>query len=229
MNRSASSARIGVGPAEPTHAATARRLRPDRQRERADRDHHRVAGADLGELLRAIGRGDVEGRDQLVVGEAVRFGPVTNSLTPRRRVPAPRRELYLGVGREQRRQPVAGRRRGTEVAADRPAVADLGRPHRARRDRQPGQAVAELGDQPRIRDAGPDAQVTVLGSPLDSSGIRVRSRIVARADPVEVELDHQVGAAGDRNRVRVRGFELERLLPAVGLQNLHGASSPMAS
>ena len=54
MNASASVARIGVGPAEPMHVVTARRSVETLEGERADRDHHRVARADLAELLRAV-------------------------------------------------------------------------------------------------------------------------------------------------------------------------------
>ena len=90
-------------------------------------------------LLRAVSRSDVERRDQLVVGEAVSLRP-GHELAHRNPPGAgARRELDLGVGREQRRQPVPGGRRGAEVAADGPAVADLGRPHRAGM-RSPAQA-----------------------------------------------------------------------------------------
>ena len=67
-NASASRARIGVGAGRADAGADAAVLQ--RQRERADRDHHRVARADLGELLRAAGRRDQDRRDQLVRGRA---------------------------------------------------------------------------------------------------------------------------------------------------------------
>ena len=60
-----------------------------------------------------------------------------------RRVP---RTLASSTSRavdEQRRQRVAGRRRGAEVAADRAAVADLRRADRARRLRERGQQLGE--------------------------------------------------------------------------------------
>src|SRR5204863_10099778 len=50
------------------HAAS---LRRDGERERAHRDHHRVARADLRELLWAVGGRDMERRDELVRREAV--------------------------------------------------------------------------------------------------------------------------------------------------------------
>ena len=221
MKRSASLHRIGVGPAEPMHAATPRR---SGQIDSASEQTAITIALRVPILANCCGPSAGAMWKAAISSSSARqfrFGPVTNSPTGIRRVPAARRELDLGIGREQRRQPVPGGRRGAEVAPDRPAVADLGRSHRARRDGQPGQAVAELGDQPRVRDAGPDAQVTVLGPPFGQLGNPREVEDHPRADAVEVELDHQVRAAGDRNRVRMRGLELERLVPAVGLEHLH--------
>ena len=136
------SARIGVGPAEPMHVPT----RPSGhvQRERADRDHHRVARPDLRELLRPARGRHPHRRDQLVVGEHVALGPDDEVVDRHAARPAHRRQFDLRADGVQRRQRVARGRGGSEVPPDRPAVADLRRADRPRRHRQPGQPVAEL-------------------------------------------------------------------------------------
>ena len=63
---------------------------------------------------------------------ALRLTPVTNSPTGTAATRAPS-TFDLGALDEERRQRVAGRRRGPEVAADRAAVADLRRADRPRR------------------------------------------------------------------------------------------------
>ena len=78
----------------------------------------------------------------------LRFGPVMKSSIGMRRVAARRGDLDLGVRRVQRRQRVAGGGGGAEVAADRPAVADLRRADGPRRDRE---ARAARRPAPRSR------------------------------------------------------------------------------
>ena len=72
--------------------------------------------------------------------------------------------------------------------------------------------------------AGADPQATVVGAPVGQLGDPGQVEEHPRADAVEVELDHQVRAARDRHRIRMRGLELERLPPAVGLQHFHVGS-----
>jgi hypothetical protein len=92
----------------------------------------------------------VERRDQLVRLEyvALRAG---DELLDRDPPLAPGgRDLDDRVRGVQGRQGVAGGGGGAEVAADRPAVADLGRADGPRRDRQAGQLRAQLVDRARM-------------------------------------------------------------------------------
>ena len=77
-----------------------------------------------------------------------RFGPVMNSSIGIAPLAARRRDLDRRVRRVQGREGVAGGGGGAEVAADRPAVADLRRADRPRRDRQ---ARAARRPAPRSR------------------------------------------------------------------------------
>src|SRR5207237_10724597 len=54
--------------------------------------------------------------------------------------------------------------------------------------------------------------------------IEVRDR--GRALPVQVDLDHDVGAAGDWDRLRVSRLHLERLGPGRRLEELHHQARP---
>jgi hypothetical protein len=82
---------------------------------------------------------DVNGGDQLVVGERVALRAHEKLRQRQAARPAHARDLDLGPLDEQRRQRVTGGRRGAEVAADRATVADLRRPDRPRRLRERGQ------------------------------------------------------------------------------------------
>src|SRR6185436_18652999 len=94
-------------------------------------------------------------------------------------------------------------------------------PDGAARDRQAGQAVAELRDEARVGHAGSDAQPAVLGRPPRQLPDPREVEDLRRARAVEVELDHQVGPPRDRPRRGVLGLEGERLVPRVGLEDLH--------
>src|SRR5437667_12304215 len=101
--------------------------RVDGQREGADGDDHGVTGADLGELLRPRRRLDQKRRDQLVLAHRVALGP-GEDLADRDSARSRRGgELDFRVRREERRMSVAGRRGGSEVAANRAAVSNLRR------------------------------------------------------------------------------------------------------
>src|SRR5262245_18187008 len=98
--------------------------------ERGDRDHHRVTGTDLAELLRP-GRGrDQDGGYQLVGGQRVLLDAGEEVRGGDRAGAPDRGDLDLGARGQQRRVAVARWRRGAEVAADRAAVADLRRADR---------------------------------------------------------------------------------------------------
>ena len=129
------------GAADPMPVPTRRPTGSQRDRERADRDHHGVAGADLGELLRAGPTGISTAAISSSGSSALRFDAGEEVAPPGRRRAAHRLHLDSGAGGQQRRMRVAGRRRGAEVAADRAAVADLRRADRARGHRQARAAV----------------------------------------------------------------------------------------
>jgi hypothetical protein len=113
---------------------------------------------------------------------------------------------------------------GEEVAADRPAVADLGRADRARRDGQPRQHVAQLRDRARVCDAGADAQHAVVTVVLGQGGHPREVEDRLRAGASEVHLHHHVGPAPQRHGLGVSRLGLEGLLPRGRLQELHPGS-----
>ena len=104
--------------------------------ERADRDDHGVSRSDLHEGLRRAARRDVRGQDELVVGERVPLDADEEVLERHAARAAHARDLDLRALDEERRQRVACGRRGSEIPADRPAVADLRRADGARRLRE---------------------------------------------------------------------------------------------
>ena len=131
---------LAVTAAEPNAARTSPALGVDDDRERADRDHHRVSGADLHEGLR--GRRSASactGRDELVRLERRPLHAEEELVERQGAHAADARELHLGALDEERRQRVAGRRGGAEVAAERAAVPDLRRADGARRLGERGQ------------------------------------------------------------------------------------------
>ena len=89
---------------------------------------------------------------------------------------------------------------------------------------RPGSAVAQLGDRARVGDAGADAQRAVALLPLGQ--LAHAREIEDRLGPLaaEVEVDHHVRAAPQRQGARVGGARLERLAPVLGLQELHAPS-----
>ena len=124
-----------------TRCTCPRARRDSVQRERADRDHHRVARPDLRELLRPAARTGIHtAAISSSVGEHVALRP-DDELLDRHAAATPRTRLHLDLGaaRVQRRQRVTRRRRRSEVPPDRPPVADLRRADRPRRHRQPRQ------------------------------------------------------------------------------------------
>ena len=86
---------------------------------------------------------------------------------------------------------------------------------------RPGQPVAELVDHPGVRHAGAQPEAAVVGRPLGQLGDPVRSSSAAGPLPVEVDLDHHVGAARDRQRAGCSGLDGERLRPGGGPEELH--------
>ena len=193
----------------------------DGQGERTDRDHHRVSGPDLRELLGPAGRLDKKSRDQLIGTHGVLLRACEELVRRHLAGALGRGELDDRFGGEKGRMCVARGRCGAEVAAYSAAVADLRRAHSAGCHRQSGQAVAELIDDARVGVAGADAQAAVVHPPLGQL-LDVR-QVDDRGWPavVEVDLHHQVGPARNRNRLGLRGLHGQRFRPGRGLQELH--------
>ena len=139
--------------------------------ERADRDHHRVARADLHERLRLAARLDEHRDDQLVRLEGVPLHADEELLESDAAHAAHARELDLGVLDEERRERVAGGRGRPEVPADRPAVANLRRADRPRRLGQRRERLGELAaHRLRVGEAGAEPERPVLARPAAQLG-----------------------------------------------------------
>ncbi len=203
------------------HAGTGWAWRPQVKRERADRDHHRVPGADLGELLRPAGERNEHRGDQLVVSQRAALGAQVELLGRDEPRPAHRRGLHDGPGGQQDRVAVPGRRGRAEVAADRAAVADLrgtdgpGGQGQARRD------AADLGDDPGVGQAGAEADLSA--GPLPRGELGDPGQVEQRLRPprVEVDLYHDVGAARDGHRAGNLRLGRDRVGQRPGLQEVH--------
>ena len=182
-------------------------LRPQREAERADRDHHRVARADLGELLRA-GRASASSNAQISSSSAsaVRFGPGDELGDRDAARAARRRDLDRRVGGVERRQAVAGGRGGARgCRRPCPRLRICGEPTVRLAIARPGRRSPSSSMSARVRDAGADAHAPVRRAPSSrSSGTRVRSSTARRPRVAEVQRDHQVGAARERHRVGPR-------------------------
>ena len=187
-----------------------RTARPiDGQARPRDRDDHRVAHADLGVTLPAVEQRHGHGDDQLSGRERRLLDP-DHELADRHRARARGRgDFDGGLERGEHGQAVAGRRARRQVPADRRGVADLRGPDRARRLGQRRQQPGErFGGQLGVGDAGADAQRPCgpVSVQARSSGTRLTDdhrEIVADPAVGLVDLDHQVGAAGEHERVRM--------------------------
>ena len=127
---------------------------------------------------------------------AFRLTPTRNSAERHAPLAPDARDCDLGALDEQRRQRVARRRGGAEVAADRAAVADLRRAHRSRGLGQRGQllrdgAVHRLG----VGEARAEHERAVVA--VEAAQLRHLVQVDQRRRPgaVEVELDEDVRAA----------------------------------
>ena len=63
--------------------------------------------------------------------------------------------------------------------------------------------------------------MTVLPPPDREFGQAGDVHEVPGAAPVEVQVDHQIGSSRDRDRVGMRGLDLEGLGQGAGEQNVH--------
>ena len=179
-------------------------VRVQGEAERRHRDHHRVAGADLRELLRPGDRRQQHRGDQLVRPERARFTPVKKSATGTCRTPRTDSTSTTASAASSTGCASPAGDADAQVAADRAAHSDLRRPHGARRHGQPGSRRGQLGHHPREADAGTEADAAVVGAgPLAQLRHPGQVDQHVRPVPVEVQLDHHVGAAGDRDRAGV--------------------------
>ena len=209
-NESASSSgartRPTTGPAEP-YAARSSPFGP--QRERADGDHHRVPRADLHERLGAAGARRARRRS----ARRAR----ARSASGRRRTPRAAAAARRGRSRprpRRRRRAAAGSRRPPGEAVPRlpPIVARLricGEPTVRAASASAGSAsrerpVLDLG----VGEPGAEAQAAVvLAPPAAQLGDLGQVQDRSRAGVVEVERDHHVRPALDRQRLGVLRLE----------------------
>ena len=212
--------RRGGGRAEA--GADGARVVVDRERERADGDHHRVARADLRELLAAARGRHVEGGDQLVRLEHVALG-AGDELLDRQRAGCrastrarPRRpDAYSGgsaspAGEEEPRlPPIVPRLRICGEPTVREAIARPG-------SRSSSSAIARVYVTPAPTRSEPLSRVPAREV---ADAREVEDRLRPRA--AEVDVDHHVRPAPQRERLRMGRLGLQRLIPARGLQELH--------
>ncbi len=200
----------------------------DGEREGADGDHHRVARSDLHEGLARAARLDQDCDDELVLGERVPLDADEELGERDRPRPADARDLDLRALDEQRRQRVSRRRRGAEVAADRAAVADLRRAHRARGLGERRQLVRE---RPRhglgVREPGSEAKRSVVTRPRAELGhlVEVEQRVGPQA--IEVQGNHDVGAALDRDGAGKLRLERECFVERARREDVHPLVLPL--
>ena len=187
---------------------------PPAEREHDLADRLRASRPDLAEAeLPAGHQRDADAQQELVGCQ--RRPPVGGPERVRGDGPFPtcRADHERGVGGEQDRQRVPGGRGVDDVAAERPAVLDLGRADRRGRLDQPGEMLAADG-------RAADLRVGRQGTEADR--VAIDGDAAQRVEPPQVDdalgrfaqlagqRDHQVGAAGDRpggaggeDRVRV--------------------------
>ena len=185
------------------------------------RDDHGVAGADLGEGPRAADRFPSGSHDELTGGErrllhanqelAPRYGPglLAGSL-----------HHYFGVVDGQYRERVARGRGRPQVASHGPSVADLRRSHRSGGLRQRSE-LGKLAHDARIGDACAEEERAVLAPPpaelLQPADVDDRVRPVT----IEIELDHDVGPAGDGECLGTLALHLQRFVQRPGREYFH--------
>ncbi len=195
-----------------------------------DRDDHGVAGADLDHLLPAEAGRDLDGGDQLVrsagaslraeeeLGDREGTGPVRTD------------QLDLGAEREQHRQGIAGGGGGGQVAAEGAGVADLGGAHCPRGLGHGGHEVGEgWAEQLRVGHPGAEDDPVSLQAPAAQLRHTVDHNHRSGVPPAEVDLDHEVGTAGEDLRRRLRKEGVQRLGQRPGHGHRHPDSVSRAS
>ena len=136
-----------------------------------------------------------------------------------------RRDHHLRLVDEQRRQGVARGRSGAQISAQRAAIPDLRRAHRSRRFGQSRQHRCDpVPHRLRVREARSEPKRAVVPPPAAQLGdlVQVQDRLGPGA--VEVQFDHDVGPALDRNRVLSLGLQRQRLVERLRGEHLHAPS-----
>ena len=216
------SAGHGAGRAERRAQLAALAVDPDG--ERADRDHHRVPRPDLHERLRLPARVDPRPRARARprrARSASGRGRTRSAAASGRRARSPistsRPRRAAADARRRRARRCRGCRRscrGCGSAASRPCAT----PRRARAAaRRARGCIASVYVSPAREAQRCRSRATSPSAPATSARLRIVSGRVA----VEVELDEQVGAAGDRPRVGPLRLQPQRLVEGAGSDHLH--------
>ena len=219
MAASVARARIGVAATEPSasrtsvHGDAGAAVAPaERDDDLADRLG--TPRPDLAEAQLATGQQRDPDAQQQFVGRQRRLPVGRPELGGRDRpLAADGAQHERRVGGEQDRQRVTGRRGVGDVAAERPAVLDLGRTDRRGRLDQHGEMLATERRAPDLRVGRQGAEADRVALDRDPAQLveppQVEDR-VRRFTELTGQRDHQVGAAGDRPR-RALGEDRVRL------------------
>ena len=200
-------------------------LAVDRDGERADRDDHRVPRPDLHEGLPSAARTDVGGDDQLVVGAARSAStPTRNSTSAMRREP---RTLATSISAPSTRSGGSASPAGDAVPRLPPIVPRLricGEPTVRDASASAGSSSRELAESPPCRSARRRVAASrSRATSREARPPRSGSRSVVGSLAVEVERDHDVRAALDRQRrIRALRLQLERLVERARSEDVHG-------
>src|SRR5947208_2143046 len=190
------------------------------QAQAGDGDHHGVSCADFRERSGAADYLPLRAENQFVRTDHRRLRS-DHELMPRQRAStAGVDQDDLGVVCGQHRERVTGRTRRAEVPADGSPVADLWRAHGPRRLHERGKH-RQVVDDPGIRDPGAEKTRPILLSPHPQLWEAADVQERGRPPPVEVQLDHDVGPAGNGHSGRGRRLHLQRFLERAGQQDIH--------
>ena len=173
----------------------------------------------------AAGR-DLRRDDELVVGEGAPLDADEELGERDVARPANARDLDLRSLDQERRQRVARGRRGAEVPADRPAVADLRRPDGARGLGERRAALGELAHRLGVRQPGAEPERPVLARPAAELVHLVQVEEHVGPLPVEVEGHHDVGAALDRQASGCSALSAECLVERPRGEDVHADVLP---
>lgn len=168
----------------------------------------------------------MDGADEFVGGEGVAFDAGVEGVDGDAPGAAHGGGLHLGSGGEQRGVAVAGRGGGAEVAADAAPVADLRGADGAGGEGERGQRPGEVVEDGAVGDGGAEPYRPFAGFPAAQFGDAGQIEEPVGAAPVEGQLDHHIGAAGDRYGVGVCGFGGQCPGPVGGAEKVHAAVSP---